>query len=82
MVKTSFIKRIEIEEDKFGIEPELTAKLAALNARFYEVSISYRGRTYLEGKKITWRDGFSAIFCILKYNRKKVKKLYRSKISL
>ena len=82
MVKTSFINKIEIKEDKFGIEPELTAKLAALNARFYEVSISYRGRTYLEGKKITWRDGFSAIFCILKYNRRKVKKFYRSKIIL
>ena len=82
MVKTSFMNRIEIKEDKFGIEPELTAKLAALNARFYEVSISYRGRTYLEGKKITWRDGFSAIFCILKYNRRKVKKFYRRKITL
>jgi len=82
MVKTSFINKIEIKEDKFGIEPEITAKLAALNARFYEVSISYRGRTYLEGKKITWRDGFSAIFCILKYNRRKVKKFYRSKIIL
>ena len=82
MVKTSFMNRIEIKEDKFGIEPELTAKLAALNAIFYEVSISYSGRTYLEGKKITWRDGFSAIFCILKYNRRKVKKFYRSKITL
>ena len=82
MVKTSFMKQVEIKEDRFGIEPELTAKLAALNARFYEVSISYRGRTYLEGKKITWRDGFSAIFCILKYNRRKVKKFYRSKILL
>jgi glycosyltransferase involved in cell wall biosynthesis len=82
MVRTSFLKKVEIQENRFGIEPELTAKLAALNARFYEVSISYRGRTYLEGKKITWQDGISAIFCILKYNRRKVKKYYRGKVHL
>jgi glycosyltransferase involved in cell wall biosynthesis len=82
MVRTSFLKKVEIQENRFGIEPELTAKLAALNARFYEVSISYRGRTYLEGKKITWQDGISAIFCILKYNRRKVKKYYRGKVRL
>lgn len=82
MARTSFLKKVEIQENRFGIEPELTAKLAALNARFYEVSISYRGRTYLEGKKITWQDGISAIFCILKYNRRKVKKYYRGKVHL
>lgn len=68
MMKTDFAKRLVIKENRFGIEPEITAKLAALGARVYEVPISYQGRTYKEGKKITWKDGFSAIFCIIKYN--------------
>jgi glycosyltransferase involved in cell wall biosynthesis len=61
------IQSIKLEEDRFGMEPELAAKVAKLRLRIYEVSVSYHGRTYEEGKKITWRDGFSAIRCILKY---------------
>lgn len=59
---------ITIEEDRFGFEPEITAKLARRGLRIFEVPISYYGRTYEEGKKIGWRDGFRAIWCILKYN--------------
>ena len=62
------IQQIKIEEDRFGFEPEITAKVAALKVRIYEVAISYYGRTYAEGKKINWRDGFRALWCILKYN--------------
>ncbi len=63
------IARIRIEEDRFGVEPELTAKFARLpGIRIYEVSISYAARTYAEGKKIGWRDGLHAVWCILKYN--------------
>jgi hypothetical protein len=62
------IQQIKIEEDRFGFEPEITAKVAALKVRIYEVAISYYGRTYAEGKKISWRDGFRALWCILKYN--------------
>ena len=80
MMKSNFAKKIIIQENRFGIEPELTAKLVGLNARFYEVPISYHGRTYKEGKKITWKDGISAIFCILKYNRPKVRKYYKKLI--
>jgi glycosyltransferase involved in cell wall biosynthesis len=62
------LQRITIEEDRFGFEPEITAKLAKQKARIYEVGISYAGRTYEEGKKIGWRDGVRAVWCILKYN--------------
>jgi len=62
------IQRITIEEDRFGFEPEITAKLAKRNVRIWEVSISYKGRGYAEGKKIGWKDGFRAIWCIIKYN--------------
>ena len=62
------IQRIEIQENRFGVEPEITAKVAKQNLRIYEVGISYSGRTYAEGKKITWRDGFRALWCVLKYN--------------
>ncbi|MEJ8566133.1 glycosyltransferase family 2 protein [Elongatibacter sediminis] len=62
------IQSIEIEENRFGFEPEITAKLARGRYRIYEVGIGYFGRTYQEGKKIGWRDGFRAIWCILKYN--------------
>lgn len=62
------IRSIEIEEDRFGFEPEITAKVARTKFRVYEVGISYYGRTYEEGKKIGWKDGLSAIYCILKYN--------------
>jgi glycosyltransferase involved in cell wall biosynthesis len=61
------IQSIRIEENRFGFEPEITAKVARKNVRIYEVAISYHGRTYAEGKKIGWRDGISAIRCILKY---------------
>jgi glycosyltransferase involved in cell wall biosynthesis len=59
---------IEIEENRFGFEPEITAKVAKKGCRIYEVPISYSGRTYEEGKKITWKDGVKALWCILKYN--------------
>ncbi|KKJ01557.1 glycosyltransferase family 2 protein [Prochlorothrix hollandica] len=62
------IQSIKIQENRFGFEPEITAKVSKMNCRIYEVGISYYGRTYEEGKKIGWRDGFQAIFCILKYN--------------
>jgi glycosyltransferase involved in cell wall biosynthesis len=62
------LAKIQIEEDRFGFEPEITAKVARLGCRVYEVGISYSGRTYSEGKKIGWRDGVHAIWCILKYN--------------
>ena len=62
------IQKIKIEEGRFGFEPEMTAKVARLNVRIYEVAISYYGRTYAEGKKIGWRDGFRALWCIFKYN--------------
>ncbi len=63
------LQKIRIEENRFGFEPEITAKVAALDGcRIYEVGISYYGRTYAEGKKIGWRDGFRAIYAIVKYN--------------
>ena len=62
------LRRLTIEEDRFGFEPEITAKVAKLGCRIYEVGISYSGRTYHEGKKIGWRDGVRAIWCIFKYN--------------
>jgi glycosyltransferase involved in cell wall biosynthesis len=66
--RRELIQKISIRENRFGFEPEITAKLARLGARFYEIGISYSGRTYAEGKKIGWKDGVSAIRCILKYN--------------
>lgn len=69
MCKTSIIQAIPLKEQRFGFEPEITARLARIpDIRIYEVGISYYGRTYKEGKKINWRDGFRAIYCILKYN--------------
>lgn len=65
------LERIQIEEDRFGFEPEITAKVARLKCRVYEVGISYAGRTYEEGKKIGWKDGVRAFWCILKYNLRK-----------
>lgn len=62
------LQRLTIEENRFGFEPEFTAKVAKMDVRIYEVGISYSGRSYKEGKKINWRDGFSALRCILKYN--------------
>ena len=69
MFRREVIQSIEIKENRFGIEPEITAKMAKIKGiRIYEVGISYYGRTYEEGKKIGWKDGFRAIYCILKYN--------------
>jgi glycosyltransferase involved in cell wall biosynthesis len=68
MMRTPIAKRLDIKEQRFGLEPEITAKLAKQRLRIYEIPISYYGRTYEEGKKITWKDGFSALRCILKYN--------------
>jgi hypothetical protein len=66
--RSEVLKEIVLEENRFGFEPEVTAKIAKKNIRIYEVGINYFGRKYSEGKKITWKDGFSAIRCILKYN--------------
>ena len=66
--RTEILKSIEIKEKRFGFEPEITAKVARKRLRIYEVGISYYGRTYEEGKKIGWRDGVRAIWCIIKYN--------------
>jgi glycosyltransferase involved in cell wall biosynthesis len=66
--RRELIQQIRVEEDRFGFEPEITAKVARTKARVYEVGISYSGRTYAEGKKIGWRDGAHALWCIWKYN--------------
>ena len=66
--KREIIQSINIHEKRFGFEPEITAKISRINCRIYEVGISYYGRTYNEGKKIGWKDGVRAIYCILKYN--------------
>jgi len=66
--RREIIQSISIEENRFGFEPEITAKISKMQCRIYEVGISYYGRTYIEGKKIGWKDGFRAIYCILKYN--------------
>ena len=65
--KTEILKKITIEQNRFGVEPELTAKIAKMRCRVYEVGISYYGRSYDEGKKINWKDGFKALYCIIKY---------------
>jgi glycosyltransferase involved in cell wall biosynthesis len=67
VVRRELLQSIPLREDRFGFEPEITCKLARAKARIYEVPVSYSGRTYEEGKKITWRDGFRAIWCIAKY---------------
>jgi glycosyltransferase involved in cell wall biosynthesis len=68
MFRREVLQKITIQENRFGFEPEITAKVARLNCVIYEVGISYYGRTYAEGKKIGWRDGFRAIYAIFKYN--------------
>ncbi|MBK7233216.1 MAG: glycosyltransferase family 2 protein [Saprospiraceae bacterium] len=69
LFKSDVIKSLELKENRFGFEPEVTAKIARVkDVRIYEIGISYYGRTYAEGKKINWKDGFRAIYCILKYN--------------
>ena len=66
--KSDVIKSLKLQENRFGFEPEITAKISKKDLRIYEVGVKYFGRKYSEGKKITWKDGFSAIKCILKYN--------------
>jgi UDP-glucuronate decarboxylase len=68
MFRREIIQAVTIEENRFGFEPEITAKIARMGVRIYEVGISYHGRTYAEGKKINWKDGFGALYCIVKYN--------------
>lgn len=69
LIKTSTLQQIRLKEKRFAFDPELTAKISRIpDIRIYEVGISYYGRTYAEGKKINWKDGFSALYCILKYN--------------
>lgn len=67
LLRSDLLKKFTIEENRFGIEPEITAKISRLGVPVYEVSVSYHGRTYAEGKKINWKDGFSALRCIAKY---------------
>jgi hypothetical protein len=68
MFRSDVIKSVKLKEQRFGFEPEVTAKVARIKGiRIYEVGISYYGRTFEEGKKISWKDGFRAIYCILKY---------------
>jgi glycosyltransferase involved in cell wall biosynthesis len=66
--RKEIVSGLSLREDRFGFEPEITAKISKLNCRIYEVGVSYSGRTYAEGKKISWKDGLWAIWCILKYN--------------
>jgi len=68
VLRREVLQTIKLESDRFGFEPEITAKVAKGNWRVYEVPISYAGRTYAEGKKITWRDGISTLWCILRFN--------------
>ena len=69
LFRSDIIKSISLKENRFGFEPEVTAKVSRIkNVRIYEVGISYYGRTYAEGKKINWKDGFRALYCIVKYN--------------
>jgi glycosyltransferase involved in cell wall biosynthesis len=68
LFRREIIQRLKLQENRFGFEPEITAKVAKLKVRIYEVAISYYGRTYAEGKKIGWKDGLRALVCILKYN--------------
>ena len=69
MWKSELVKSVNLKENRFGFEPEVTAKVSRIpGVRIYEVGISYYGRTYVEGKKISWKDGFRAIYCIFKYN--------------
>lgn len=73
--RKEILEQINIQENRFGFEPEVTAKIARLGARIFEVGISYSGRTYEEGKKISWRDGVSTLRCIIKYRFVKLQKL-------
>jgi len=73
LFKAEYLQQLQLTENRFGFEPEVTAKISRIpNIRIYEVGISYYGRTYAEGKKINWKDGFRAIYCILKYGMLKL----------
>lgn len=69
--RSEILKKVEIRSNRFGFEPEITAKIAKMGCRIYEVPISYRGRDYSEGKKIGWKDGLAALYWIVKYNLSK-----------
>jgi hypothetical protein len=73
--RREIIQGIELEQDRFGFEPEVTAKVAKLGVRIYEVGVSYHGRTYAEGKKIGWKDAVKAVYCIVKYGLKRPKRI-------
>lgn len=75
--KRDVIQSIKLEQNRFGFEPEITVKIARMKLRIYEVGISYYGRTYEEGKKIGWRDGVKALWCILKYSMKTRRSVYK-----
>jgi len=81
MMRAPLLKSIPLESDRFGFEPEITAKVARAGARVYEVPISYHGRTYEEGKKIGWKDGFRAFYCIVRYSPVGTKRTRRSRVS-
>ena len=66
--RRGILEQIVLKENRFGFEPEITAKISKLDCRIFEIGISYNGRQYSEGKKIGWKDGFSALWCIIKYN--------------
>ena len=69
LFRSDIIKQLKLKENRFGFEPEVTSKISRIsNIRIYEVGISYYGRTYAEGKKINWKDGLWAIYCIFRYN--------------
>lgn len=75
LFKADVLRQVTIEQNRFGFEPEITAKIAKLGVRIYETSISYSGRTYREGKKINWKDGVQAVICILKYGLRPTRNL-------
>jgi hypothetical protein len=68
--RSEILRRLNIESNRFGFEPEVTVKVAKLGCRIYEVPISYHGRTYTEGKKITWKDGFAAFYTLVRFRLK------------
>jgi hypothetical protein len=82
MFRSEVIQSIPIEEDRFGFEPEITVKIAKRRLRIYELGVSYWGRTYEEGKKIGWKDGFRALWCLLKYSITERRLKVRSSVTL
>ena len=81
MFRREVIQSIEIEENRFGFEPEVTAKIAMKGCVIYEVGISYHGRTYGEGKKIDWKDGVRAIYVVVKYGLKRIRSCIKRNIT-